>query len=102
MPHSRAHVNSARGTSPSKLAGLETGADDYLVKPFNTTELAVRMHNLIEQRRRLREKFSKEMVLQPQHISLATRDATFLTNLLSLVRKIMRTRVHRGRAIKKK
>ena len=77
----------ARADQSSKLAGLETGADDYLVKPFNTTELAVRIHNLIEQRRRLREKFSKEMVLQPQHISLPTRDATFLTNLLSLVEK---------------
>ena len=77
----------ARADQYSKLAGLETGADDYLVKPFNTTELAVRIHNLIEQRRRLREKFSKEMVLQPQHISLPTRDATFLTNLLSLVEK---------------
>jgi YesN/AraC family two-component response regulator len=77
----------ARADQYSKLAGLETGADDYLVKTFNTTELAVRIHNLIEQRRRLREKFSKEMVLQPQHISLPARDATFLTNLLSLVEK---------------
>jgi len=77
----------ARADQYSKLAGLETGADDYLIKPFNTTELAVRIHNLIEQRRRLREKFSKEMVLQPQQISLPTRDATFLTTLLSLVEK---------------
>ena len=45
----------ARADQPSKLEGLETGADDYLVKPFNTTELAVRSHNLIEQRRKLRE-----------------------------------------------
>jgi DNA-binding response OmpR family regulator len=77
----------ARADQPSKLEGLETGADDYLIKPFNTTELAVRAHNLIEQRRKLREKFSKEMVLQPQQISLPTRDATFLSNLLSLVEK---------------
>ena len=77
----------ARADQPSKLEGLETGADDYLVKPFNTTELAVRSHNLIEQRRKLREKFSKEMVLQPQKISLPGRDATFLTNLLALLEK---------------
>ena len=43
----------ARADQYSKLAGLETGADDYLVKPFNTTELAVRIHNLIEQRRQI-------------------------------------------------
>src|SRR5688572_537844 len=77
----------ARADQTSKLEGLETGADDYLVKPFSTTELTVRIHNLIEQRRKLREKFSKEMILQPQQISLPTRDATFLANLLSLVEK---------------
>jgi DNA-binding response OmpR family regulator len=77
----------ARADQSSKLEGLETGADDYLVKPFNSHELAVRIHNLIEQRRKLREVFSKEMTLQPQQISLPSRDATFLTNLLNLLEK---------------
>lgn len=45
----------------SKLEGLETGADDYLSKPFNTDELQARVKNLVEQRRMLRERFSKEL-----------------------------------------
>lgn len=77
----------ARADQPSKLEGLETGADDYLVKPFNTQELTVRVHNLIEQRRKLREIFSKEMILQPRQISLPSRDALFLTKLLELLEK---------------
>ncbi len=44
----------ARSTVEAKIKGLQTGADDYLTKPFNTDELLARMHNLMEQRRRLR------------------------------------------------
>lgn len=77
----------ARADQSSKLEGLETGADDYLVKPFNTHELTVRVHNLIEQRKKLREVFSKEMILMPKEISLPSRDAIFLTNLLALLEK---------------
>jgi signal transduction histidine kinase/DNA-binding response OmpR family regulator len=77
----------ARADQSSKLEGLETGADDYLVKPFNTHELTVRVHNLIEQRKKLREVFSKEIILMPKEISLPSRDAIFLTNLLALLEK---------------
>ena len=47
----------ARASSESKIQGLETGADDYLSKPFDPKELQVRIKNLIYQRQSLREKF---------------------------------------------
>ena len=47
----------ARASSEYKIEGLETGADDYISKPFNPKELQVRVKNLIEQRIKLREKF---------------------------------------------
>jgi DNA-binding response OmpR family regulator len=47
----------ARADRHSKLEGLETGADDYLIKPFDTKELMIRVKNLIDQRTRLRENF---------------------------------------------
>ena len=50
----------AKASTENKVTGLETGADDYLVKPFNARILKSRIGNLIESRRQLRERFRQE------------------------------------------
>ncbi|MGC3988472.1 MAG: response regulator transcription factor [Chthoniobacteraceae bacterium] len=37
----------ARGQVPDRVQGLRTGADDYLVKPFDPDELLARIHALL-------------------------------------------------------
>ena len=37
----------ARGTTKDKIAGLDTGADDYLTKPFELDELLARVRALV-------------------------------------------------------
>ena len=68
----------AKADHESKLSGLEIGADDYLSKPFDADELKLIVRNRIEQRRKMRERFSKEITLEPKHISVSSLDEKFL------------------------
>lgn len=70
-----------------RIKGLETGADDYLTKPFNISELLLRMKNLIDQRKKLREKLSKEIALEPKNIAVTSTDERFLNRVIEIVEK---------------
>jgi len=50
----------ARASSENKIEGLETGADDFITKPFEGMELQVRVKNLIEQRERIRKNLEEK------------------------------------------
>ncbi len=75
----------ARASGESKVEALETGADDYIVKPFDARELMVRVRNLIETRRALREKFRENIVLEPAEVPIASSDAKFLHKLMEAI-----------------
>ncbi|MGB9006879.1 MAG: response regulator transcription factor [Candidatus Aminicenantales bacterium] len=49
----------AKGQEADKVAGLELGADDYVVKPFGVSELLARVRALL--RRNRKEKPAKDM-----------------------------------------
>ncbi|MEQ0563781.1 response regulator [Amycolatopsis sp. NEAU-NG30] len=43
-------ITTARGTKSDKIRGLDSGADDYLVKPFDIQELLARMRSVLRHR----------------------------------------------------
>ncbi len=43
-------ILSARGEVDARVAGLAAGADDYVVKPFELSELVARLHALLRRR----------------------------------------------------
>jgi signal transduction histidine kinase/CheY-like chemotaxis protein/AraC-like DNA-binding protein len=55
----------ARAESADQVAGLEAGADAYLVKPFDPAVLTACVANLLNQRRRLRERFRLGEAVRP-------------------------------------
>lgn len=75
----------AKAEREDRLEGLRTGADDYLVKPFDAEELRVRINNLIEQRRRLRERFGRDAVFKPTEVAVTPVDETFLRQVLETI-----------------
>ncbi|MEL7534150.1 MAG: ATP-binding protein, partial [Bacteroidota bacterium] len=75
----------SKASDESKIKGFELGIDDYLLKPFNTDELKVRVANLIEQRQRLRERFTSSMIIRPKEVSTVPLDQQFLQKVLNLI-----------------
>lgn len=72
-------ILTAKAASESKIEGLKTGADDYLVKPFDGDELIVRIKNLIEQRQKLRELFSQKVIsITPDKAEVTSQENTFI------------------------
>lgn len=71
-------ILTARADDESRLEGLGAGADDYIQKPFQPDELLVRVENLIEVRRLLRERFSKKLVVGPQEIVADSAEEVFV------------------------
>lgn len=75
----------ALSAQDKRLTGLRTGADDYLTKPFDSRELLVRAQNLIANRQRLHERFSREVRIQPKDITVTSADEKFLARVIQIV-----------------
>jgi DNA-binding response OmpR family regulator len=76
----------AKSEQSDKLEGLSTGADAYLTKPFDINELQVRIKSLIEQRKKLQNKFSSgEFVRARDEKKLNKLDEQFMQKLMSII-----------------
>ena len=77
----------ARAEDADKLTGLETGADAYLIKPFNGEELNIRIRNLVAIRAKMRAKFSDKIAVKPSEIAVTSRDRSFMQEVLDVAEK---------------
>ena len=67
---------SARAHKRDIVDGLDAGADDYLTKPFDTSELIARIAALLESRRRLRTQIEQELGAAPRPSADSVDDGT--------------------------
>lgn len=77
----------ARTSNIYKIDGLETGADDYITKPFNSKVLALKVRNFIETRHKLYEMLADSRILhiEPRNVAVTSRDETFVKAVLDNV-----------------
>jgi len=78
-------VLTARGDFPSKLAGLEIGADHYLVKPFSEEELILKLKNLLEARYKMQQKLGMLPSASVQINTQYKKEVDFLTRINELL-----------------
>ncbi|USX51756.1 response regulator transcription factor [Lentzea sp. HUAS12] len=79
----------ARGEERERVLGLRAGADDYVVKPFGTSELLARIEAVLRRTRAHRAEPESEAPVEvgPLHILTSTRVVTLAGEPLSLTRK---------------
>ena len=77
----------AKAAVEDRIEGLKHRADAYLAKPFVPKELLVRISNLTERHQKLREKYSREIVMKPGELEAKSVDEHFLEKLKKLLEK---------------
>ena len=89
MSHIPVILLTALGDEKNILGGLEIGADAYITKPFSISLLLARISKLIEQRDKLREKFSNEPGMVHAAICTNNKDSKFLAKLNEMLNEHM-------------
>jgi len=75
----------AKSSFESQMEGLQTGADDYITKPFHMALLQTRINNLLESRRKLREQFCREYPILTPSASKHAPDKEFTKRILKIL-----------------
>jgi signal transduction histidine kinase/ligand-binding sensor domain-containing protein/DNA-binding response OmpR family regulator len=68
----------AKVSEESKMSGLDTGAHDYITKPFNKHELLLKVRNNIEAGIKMREKLRMELLSEAPKFEAQSADEKFL------------------------
>ncbi len=77
---------SARTDTPSRIAGLESGADLYMSKPFDRTELRLQIKNMLDSRQELQERYTQHsLTTDPATYSSKKREDEFVGRVRDIV-----------------
>jgi signal transduction histidine kinase/ligand-binding sensor domain-containing protein/DNA-binding response OmpR family regulator len=70
-----------------ELAGLETGANDYLTKPFNFEILHFKVRNLLKHQQSVKQTYQKQIDVKPGELEIETPDVKFMKKVLTVIEK---------------
>ena len=75
----------ARSEVDDYIEGFESGADDYIPKPFNIKILEAKSKSLIENRKRLKKLFMQSLIPVPKEMTTTDIDERFLQRTIKIV-----------------
>lgn len=70
-----------------QLAGIEAGASDYIVKPFNVELLLSKIKSHIKQKASIEKTYKKQLAIDPSEMELESADEKFIRKALEVVEK---------------
>ena len=79
----------AKASEESKLHGLDRGADDYIIKPFNKDELVLKIRNQILAQKRVQEKIRLELLSGSTLINAVSSDEKFIARIKEIIESRM-------------
>jgi YesN/AraC family two-component response regulator len=77
----------AKTSDEAHLEGLQSASDAFLTKPFNNDIVRATVFQLIEERRKLQNRYSQELVLRPVDIVINSVDEKFLEKIQLVLEK---------------
>lgn len=75
----------ARSAKEQKMEGLESGADDYITKPFDFDILSLRIKKLLKLRQKRQENFNPQMEIAPSEITITSLDEKLIKKAIQYV-----------------
>ncbi len=70
-----------------QLAGLDNGANDYIVKPFNFEILLSKILNLLRMQETMKQTYQKQFHIQAKDLIVVSEDDKFLKNAMDCIEK---------------
>lgn len=89
LSHIPVIILTASGEVSHHKVSLGSGADDYFVKPIDTELLRSRIENLIQSRKQLRDRYSRELILKPIELAINPAEEKFLRRLQSITEEAL-------------
>lgn len=77
----------AKETASDKIFGTKSGADDYITKPFDPELLLEKIKQILASRKKLSDKYSKKITLEPTKQEITSEDEKLLNSALSYIEK---------------
>lgn len=75
----------AKSSVDDQILGIESGAEAYVLKPFNMPVLKSMIHNMLEQRNLVLKKYRDKMNVEVSSLNMSSRNKVFLDKVVKYI-----------------